>query len=92
MHQISAQPVDLQDHEVIFHRSKIDIKLYKEGEILFLHKGGVSDLIGSSPISAKDSVIKYYVFGPRDGEVRGKVAKKIAERLGVSATAISHLA
>lgn len=85
-----ADELGIPPYDLIFHKSKIDIKLYKEGEILFLHGDKILDLFGSSPISAKDSVMKYYVFGPADKGLKKKIAEKIAEKIGVSADAISH--
>jgi HD superfamily phosphohydrolase len=86
-----AESIGLQKHEVIFHRSKIDIKLYKEGEILFLDKENVLDLTGSSPITAKDSVIRYYVYGPHDVTTRKKIACAVAEKLDVPTEKISYV-
>lgn len=86
-----ADSLSLQHHEMIFHKSQIKIKLYSKGEILFRHKDKILDLEGVSPISAKDSVIKYYVFGPSDKSIREKIAKKIADRLGVEPNKISYL-
>ena len=86
-----SDSLKIPSHKIIFHKSKIDIKLYKEGEILFLHKNNVLDLTGSSPFMAKDSVIKYYVFGPEETEIRKKIACKIADRLGVPVDVISDL-
>ncbi len=85
-----AKKVGIQTHEIIFHKSKIDIKLYKEGEILFVDGDKVLDLTLSSPFSAKDSVIRFYVFGPEDKEIRKKIANEMASNLGVPEKTISY--
>ncbi len=84
-----AKDLGLQPHEIIFHKSEISIKLFK-GEILFLKNNQVFALQGASPISAKDSVIQFYVFGPNDLAIREKIARKIAEKLDVSVDKISQ--
>ena len=86
-----AQELGMQDHEIIFHKSKIDIKLFKEGEILVQQNGMVLDFQASSPITAKDSIIKFYVYGPEDAEKRRKISKKMADRLGVPVEQISKI-
>lgn len=84
-----SQELGLKKHEVIFHKSKIEIKLFKEGDILVLKDNEVYDLQGSSPIAAKDQVFKFYVFGPRDPDTRKKIANEIASRLNVPVSKIS---
>ena len=86
-----SQEMDLERHEVIFHKSKIEIKLFREGDILVLKGNDVHDLQGSSPIAAKDQVFKFYVFGPRDLETRRILADKIAKRLDVPVNKISSV-
>ena len=86
-----AHELKIQNHEIIFHKSKIDIKLFKEGEILVLKNNKVEDLHGSSPIAAKDAIIKFYVFGPEDLETRKKIASKISKKLDVPVDKISSV-
>ena len=86
-----AKSMGLAPHEVIFYISKINMKLYKEGEILFRYKGKILDLSSISPITAKDDVIKYYVYGPEDLNTRKTIAKKTASALGLTLTSILHV-
>lgn len=86
-----ADSLGLRHHEIIFHKSKIDIKLYKEGQILFLYRDKVLDLTNVSPITAKDSVIRFYVYGPSNIETRKIIADKFASKLGVKKESISNL-
>ena len=86
-----AKELGMQDHEIIFHKSKIDIKLFKEGEILMLQDGKVLDLQSSSPIIAKDSVIKFYVYGLEDVDQRRKISERMADRLDVPVEQISKI-
>jgi uncharacterized protein len=84
-----ALELKLEPYEIIFHKSRINIKLFGEGELLFLDKNGEPmDVSEYSPISADKEVIKYYVFGPVDKPMRKKIAEKIAERLKVPVTSI----
>ena len=85
-----AKELSLPEHHIIFHKSKIKIKLFKEGEILFLKNNEVHDLQGLSPISAKDQVIKFYVYGPQDTDKRRKIAEKISSKLDVPMNKISQ--
>lgn len=86
-----AREMKLERHDVIFHRSRIEIKLFGEGDILILKDGEVYDLQGSSPIAARDQVFKFYVFGPRDPDTRREIADKIAKRLNVPVSKISSV-
>src|SRR5439155_25093085 len=84
-----ASELKLESYEVIFHKSLINIKLFGEGELLFVDKNGeVQDVSEYSPISATKDVIKYYVFGPKDPEIRDNIAQKIADRFNVNKSII----
>ena len=85
-----SQSLGIPDHEIIFYLSNINIKLYKDGDILFLDKNQQPhDVKESSPISAAKFVLRYYVFGPRDPNLRRKIVEKIAERLEIPSERIT---
>ena len=87
-----AASLNLKPHEVIFHKSQIEIKLYKRGEILFKHKDEILDLSNTSPFMIKDSaVVRYYVFGPADVPTRKSIAEKTTSMLGLRQANISHV-
>lgn len=93
LHEIAeevAQGSGLEKHEVIFHKSEIDIKLFEEGEILILKDGRVDDFQEESPISAEANVTKYYVYAPDDTRKQEKIAKGISDVLQVSIEHISR--
>ena len=78
-----SESLGIPDHEVIFYLSNINIKLYKDGDILFLDKNQQPhDVKESSPISAAKFVLRYYVFGPRDPNIRRKVVDKNCRKTG----------
>ena len=88
----TAVSLNLKPHEVIFHKSQTEIKLYKRGEILFKHKDEILDLSNASPFMIKNpGVIRYYVFGPADVSARRDIAKKVADMLGLRQADISHV-
>ena len=85
-----SKSLGIPDHEIIFYLSNINIKLYKDGDILFLDKNQQPhDVKESSPISAAKFVLRYYVFGPRDPNLRRKIVEKIAERLEIPSERIT---
>lgn len=87
-----AASLDLESHEVIFHKSQVEIKLYKRGEILFRHKNKILDLSNASPFMLKNSnVVRYYVFGPAAVPTRKSIAKKVAATLGLKYADISYV-
>ena len=85
-----AKSLHLLPHQIIFHKSKNDIKLYKEREIFLLDNNNVRDLINDSPITAKDkTVIKYYVFGPQEN--KKEIITKVSEQLKLPAKVIERV-
>ena len=83
--QTVASDLDIPKHDLIFYLSNINIKLYRDGDIVFLDKKGQPhDIKESSPINAAKSVLRYYVFGPEDHDIQKKIILKISEELGVS--------
>lgn len=86
-----ARSLRIDPHNVIFHKSEIDMKLYGKGGILYRDGDAILDLDKNSPISAQDPDIKYYVFGPPDIESRKKIADKMSSHLGVGLEKIAHL-
>ena len=78
-----SDSLKLKPHEIIFYKSQIKIKLYNKGEILFRNGNKILDLQGASPISAKDHIVKYYVYGPADKNVRKKIATKLSRILNI---------
>lgn len=87
-----AVSLNLKPHEVIFHKSQIEIKLYERGEILFKHKDEILDLNNASPFMIKNpDVVRYYVFGPADVCTRKSITKKVADTLGLKQEDISHV-
>lgn len=85
-----ATRAGLQRHEVIFHKSEIQIKLYDD-DIMFQRRGKIASLSEDSPFTAVKSVVRYIVYGPEDVTIRRKIAKEAAEELGVEESAISHM-
>jgi len=80
----------LKPHEVIFVRSSIKNKLFKKGAIWFRIGDAVYDFHAYSPISGKDAD-RFLIFGPRDKEVREKIAVKISERFKVDLSKIAPI-
>jgi len=78
-----ATDMGLQSHEVIFHKSEIQIKLYNENPIMILKDDQVLNLSDYSPFASADSVIRYIVYGPAGADVRKTIAAKVADELGV---------
>lgn len=85
-----SSSLSLNPHEVIFYKSSIKNKLFEKGEIWFRVGDSVHDLHVYSPISGKDTD-RFLVFGPRDKEIRKKIAKKISERFGVDLSKIEPI-
>ena len=77
-----AEELKFQPHEIIFHRSKINLKLYEEGDILLVDGNTVQDLKQTSPFITRDAVVMFYVFGPADAD-QNKICAKIADELAV---------
>jgi hypothetical protein len=77
-----AGDLKVQPHEIIFHKSKITIKLYDEGDIPLVTGERVQDLKQVSPITAKDTVVMFYVFGPPEVDL-AKICSKVADELDV---------
>ena len=77
-----ARGLKIQPHEIIFHMSKITIKLYDEGDIPLVTGERVQDLKQISPITAKDTVVLFYVFGPPEVGL-AKICSKVADELDV---------
>lgn len=75
-----ASDLKVQPHEIIFHKSKIPIKLYDEGDIPLVTGGRVQDLTEISPITTKDTVVMFYVFGPAEVGLE-KICSKVADKL-----------
>ena len=78
-----ATDMGLQSHEVIFHKSEIQIKLYNENPIMILKDDQVLNLSDYSPFASADSVIRYTVYGPAGADVRKTIAAKVADESGV---------
>ena len=85
-----SNSLGLNSHEVIFYKSSIKNKLFEKGEIWFRVGDSVHDLHTYSPISGKDTD-RFLIFGPRDKEIRKKIAKKISERFGVDLSKIEPI-
>lgn len=85
-----AERVGLRRHEVIFHKSEIQIKLY-DGDILFQRRGKIIKLSDYSPFTATKSVVRYIAYGPEDVEVRKKIVGEMAKELDVDQRIISHV-
>jgi len=77
-----AEELKVQPHEIIFHESRITIKLYDEGDIPLITGKRVQDLKQISPITAKDTVVMFYVFGPPEVGL-DKICSKVADVLDV---------
>ena len=77
-----ASDLKAQSHEIIFHKSKITIKLYDEGDIPLVTGERVQDLKQISPITAKDTVVMFYVFGPPEVGLT-RICTKVADNLDV---------
>lgn len=86
-----AKELTIPEHEVIFHKSHITIKLYEEDEIFVLQGEEVHPIQMYSPIKADDARIKFYVYGPADHEIRKKMRVKVYERLGIPTSSISGM-
>ena len=80
----------LESHEVIFFKSTIKNKLFKKGEILFRVGDDVHDFDTFSPISGRD-VDRFLVYGPRDQEIRKKIALQISKCFGVDLSKIAPI-
>lgn len=78
-----AGALNISSHEIIFHKSKITIKLYNEGDIPLVVGNRIQDLRRVSPISVKDAVVMFYVFGPPKVGL-DKVCRVVAGKLGVT--------
>ena len=78
-----ADALNIPSHEIIFHKSKITIKLYNEGDIPLVVGDRIQDLRRVSPISVKDTVVMFYVFGPPKVGL-DKVCRVVASKLGVT--------
>ena len=89
--QTVAAELKIPKHDIIFYLSNINIKLYKDGDIVFLDKKGQPhDIKESSPINAAKSVLRYYVFGPENHDIQKKIILKISEKLKVPPEKISR--
>ena len=86
-----AADMGLRSHEVIFHKSEIQIKLYNKNPIMILKDDQVINLSDYSPFASADSVIRYIVYGPADADVRKTIAARVADELGVDKKIISYL-
>ena len=73
----------LESHEIIFYKSDIQLKLFGYLDLLVIDKSRVYSLKEISPISAKDKIIKFYVYGPRNEEIRSNIRQIIANGLGI---------
>ena len=85
-----SESLNLKPHEVIFFRSSIKNKLFKKGEIWFRIGDEVNDFHTYSPISGRDAD-RFLIFGPRDKDVRKKIAQKISERFKVDLSKIAPI-
>ena len=74
---------DLESHEIIFYKSNIQLKLFGSLDLLVVDKNRVYSLKEISPISAKEKVIEFYVFGPKSREIRASIRQTIANNLGI---------
>jgi len=79
----------LDSHEVILHRSKIQIKLYEDSDLFYTHKGEDHPISDLSPISSDREINWFYAFGPPDMPTREKINAVLASILHVSPSAIS---
>ena len=74
---------NLKSHEIIFHKSNIQLKLYGYLDLLIIDKNRVYSLKEISPISAKEKIIKFYVFGPKNKKIRNSIKQTVADELGI---------
>lgn len=84
-----AKKLRVPPHEIIFHKSEITIKLYGEGDIPLVTGNRFQGLEESSPFTAKDTVVTFYVFGP-SGVDQKTICAKVANELGVDPIEISR--
>ena len=78
-----AEKLNIQSHEIIFHKSEIILKLYGEREFLLVTGNNeVRDLQDISPITAKKAIVTFYVFGSPKADLN-KICSKVASELGV---------
>ena len=79
-----AKKLDLESHEVIFYKSNIQLKLFGTLDLLVLDKNRVYSMKEISPISAKDKVVEFYVFGPKNEEKRRRIRQTVVNDCGIS--------
>lgn len=80
---------NLGRHNVILHRSRIQIKLYEDPDLFYTHKGRDYPISELSPISSDKEVNWFYAFGPPDKPTREKINSELASILHASPDAIS---
>lgn len=85
-----SNSLKLEPHEVIFFKSTIKNKLFKKGGILFRVGDNIHNFNTFSPISGRD-VDKFLMYGPRDREIRKKIASQISDRFGVDLSKITPI-
>ena len=84
-----ADALKIPSHEIIFYRSKISLKLYNKDDILLVMGNKTHGLGQVSPISAKDTVVMFYVFGPPKVNL-GKICCLVADELDVDSKEICN--
>lgn len=84
-----AEKLGISTHEIIFHKSTINNKLYKQGQLFCkIDENNVDYLDGTSPISGIDTE-KFLVFGPANPAKRKDIANEMAKKLGVDVKIIT---
>lgn len=78
-----AKDLGLKEHEIIFYKSDILMKLFGRADLLLLDDDKVYDMKEMSPIFTEGRVIEFYVFGPEDKTVRKRISRKIAGDFGI---------
>lgn len=76
-------------HNVILHRSQIQIKLYEDPDLFYTHKGKDHPISDLSPISSDREINWFYAFGPPDTQTRKKINATLASILHAPPDAIS---
>ena len=86
---INTLPQSLPSHHLIFHKSDIRIKLYGGDDLFYTHRGKNYEISDNSPFSSADTMTWFYVFGPKNVEVRKQINDAVARELDVDPQLIS---
>lgn len=84
-----ASSLGINEDDIIFHLSNINIGLYGSGDLLFVDRQGKPhDVKESSPITAESNIQTCYVFSPAEPDTRQKIACAVADELQIDAADI----